>query len=120
MTRIMLFVFNQMLFRWLACFVNSTQVITDLTTCVTNLSTTQQGRAVNPTFPLMDLTNMLNQCILKFQEAAAILNYITYGNIAGSQGGTITQGSAVALLQSGDSNQANTYAKAVSVLNDLA
>lgn len=99
---------------------NSTQVITDLGTVITNLSATQQGRAVNPSFPLMDLTAALKLCQLKFQEAAALLNYILYGNIAGSQGGSVTEGGVAALLQSGDANHATTYDVAVTVLNDLA
>jgi hypothetical protein len=109
-----------MILQRIFCFANSTTIITDLTTVITNLSATQQGRAVNPSFAIQDLTANLKSCVLKFQEAAAILNYILYGNMAGSQGGTVAEGGAAALLQSGDTNAASTYTLAVNVLNDLS
>jgi len=98
----------------------SSAVITDMTTCVNNLSTTQQARAVAAAGPIMDLTAMCNQIILKFQECVQILNYLLYGDIAGSAGGAYTLGGTSALLRSGDSNQANTYAKANAVLTTLS
>lgn len=98
----------------------SNAVITDLTTCVNNLSATQTARAIAAAGPIMDLAAMLNQCILKFQECVQILNYILYGNQAGSQGGTVVEGGAAALLRSGDSNAANTYTKAAGVLTTLS
>lgn len=98
----------------------STAVITDLTTCVNNISAAQNLRSMAAAGPMMDLVAMVNSIILRFQEAVQILNYITYGNASGSQGGTVTQGGAAALLQSGDGNAANTYTKAVNVLTTLA
>jgi hypothetical protein len=102
--------------------VNSTTAITDLNTVITNLSTTQQARAVSASNPMMDLTGNLKLCVLKFQEVVGLLNYILYGNMAGSQGGAVTIGApgGPALLQSNDTNHTTTYDLAVGVLNDLS
>jgi hypothetical protein len=119
MNSIMKFLLANWLLRGWMLFANSTTIITDLTTAITNLSTTQQGRAVNPSFPIQDLTANLKLCVLKFQEAAAILNYILYGSLAGAGSGNVEGGTA-ALLQTGDSNAASTTTLAINVLNDLS
>jgi hypothetical protein len=98
---------------------NSTTIITDLGTVITNISTTQQNRGTGGSpvsGVILDPTGMVSLLKLKAQEMKFILNYLLYGNMnaSGSQ-----QGSS-AIFQSGDSNNANTGALLVGVYNDLS
>lgn len=119
MGKLMLYLFNFYIGRFLALFTNSTTMITDMNTVISNISSTQQNRGAggSPVSSfIIDPTAMCNSLLLRLQEMKFILNYLLYGNMnaSGSQ-----QGSG-AIFQSGDSNNTNTGAKLVGIYTNLS
>lgn len=93
-------------------FTNSTAVITDMGTVITNITSTQQARAIAAGGPILDVNAICEIIQLRFQEAKVLCNYLLYGNqiASGSQGG------ASSIIASGDGTIFTTL---VNVYNDL-
>ena len=80
---------------------NSTQIITDMKSAITNqpYSTTATANALAAAGPIMDLPGMVDSILLNFQEAQEKLNYILGGSmiapasLTAPTGGVMTSGS---------------------------
>ena len=84
---------------------NSTQIITDLTTVITNISATQTTRANAAAGPITDVNGTVNLLKTKAQEMVEILAYL----LEGVQFVTSQSAPANGIFQTGDSNAANGY-----------
>ena len=80
---------------------NSTQIIADLTTVQTNVSSTQTTRAIAPAGPIMDVNGVLASLIIRAQEMKELLAYL----LGSSQVYATTGG----IFQTGDANATTGY-----------
>lgn len=77
---------------------NSTQIITDMNSAVTNApySATAQAAAIAAAGPIEDLQAMVKSVLLNFQEAQEKLNYILGGSLLAPASLTAPTGGLIA------------------------
>lgn len=94
---------------------NSSQIITDLGTVYSNISSQQTTRAQAAAGPILDPYAQVELCKLKAQEMAEVLAYL----LEGVQFQTSLTAPANGIFQSGDTNAANGYTLLVGIYQIL-